>query len=65
MLGYLIRHAGRVVSRTELLEHCWDEFADPSSNVVDVRIRLLRAKLGDPGIIHTVRGGGYLAEAAS
>jgi len=64
MLGYLIRHAGRVVSRTELLEHCWDEFADPSSNVIDVRIRLLRSKLGDPGIIRTVRGGGYLAEVS-
>ena len=62
MLGYLIRNAGRVISRTELLEHCWDEFADPSSNVVDVRIRLLRAKLGEPGVVHTVRGGGYLAE---
>jgi DNA-binding response OmpR family regulator len=62
VLGYLIRQAGRVVSRTELLEHCWDEFADPSSNVIDVRIRLLRGKLGEPSIIHTVRGGGYLAE---
>jgi DNA-binding response OmpR family regulator len=62
VLGYLIRQAGRVVSRTELLEHCWDEFADPSSNVIDVRIRLLRSKLGEPPIIHTVRGGGYLAE---
>jgi DNA-binding response OmpR family regulator len=62
VLAYLIRQAGRVVSRTELLEHCWDEFADPSSNVIDVRIRLLRGKLGDPPIIHTVRGGGYLAE---
>jgi len=62
ILGYLIRNTGRAISRTELLEHCWDEFADPSSNVVDVRIRLLRSKLGDPGIIHTVRGGGYLAE---
>ncbi|WP_313565779.1 winged helix-turn-helix domain-containing protein [Mobilicoccus sp.] len=57
-----MRHAGRVVSRTELLEHCWDEFADPSSNVIDVRIRLLRGKLGDPPVIHTVRGAGFVAE---
>ena len=62
LLAYLVRHAGRAVSRTELLEHCWDEFADPSSNVVDVRVRLLRAKLGDPPLVHTVRGAGYLAE---
>jgi len=62
LLAYLVRHAGRVVSRTELLEHCWDEFADPSSNVIDVRIRLLRGKLGDPPVIHTVRGAGFVAE---
>ena len=61
LLAHLVRNAGRVVSRTELLEHCWDEFADPSSNVVDVRIRLLRAKLGDPALVHTVRGAGYVA----
>lgn len=62
LLAYLVRHAGRVVSRTELLEHCWDEFADPSSNVVDVRIRLLRGKLGEPPVIRTVRGAGFVAE---
>lgn len=62
LLAYLVRHTGRVVSRTELLEHCWDEYADPSSNVVDVRIRLLRSKLGNPALIHTVRGAGFIAE---
>ncbi|MGG5260333.1 response regulator transcription factor [Phycicoccus avicenniae] len=61
LLEHLLRHAGRVVSRSELVEHCWDELADPSSNVVDVRIRLLRGKLGDPPLIHTVRGAGYVA----
>nr|WP_217994500.1 response regulator transcription factor [Mobilicoccus pelagius] len=65
LLVYLLRNAGRVVSRAELLEHCWDEFADPSSNVVDVRIRLLRSKIGDPPVIHTVRGVGFVAEARS
>ena len=62
LLAYLVRHTGRVVSRTELLEHCWDEYTDPSSNVVDVRIRLLRSKLGNPALIHTVRGAGFIAE---
>lgn len=62
LLSYLLRHAGRVVSRAELLEHCWDEYADPTSNVVDVRMRLLRNKLGEPGLIHTVRGAGFIAE---
>jgi two-component system copper resistance phosphate regulon response regulator CusR len=62
LLLHLVRNAGRVVSRTELIEHCWDEYADPMSNVVDVRIRLLRRKLGQPAQIHTVRGAGYVAE---
>ncbi len=65
LLDHLVRNAGRVVSRGELLEHCWDEFADPSSNVIEVRIRLLRAKLGDPPLLHTVRGAGYVAEERS
>ncbi len=62
ILAYLVRHAGQVVSRSELLEHCWDVFADPASNVIDVRIRLLREKLGEPALIRTVRGVGYAAE---
>lgn len=62
LLAYLVRHAGRAVSRTELIEHCWDEFADPGSNVVDVRVRLLRRKIGEPALVHTVRGSGYVAE---
>jgi DNA-binding response OmpR family regulator len=48
-----------VVGRTELIEHCWDEVADPASNVVDVIIAQLRRKLGDPPVIVTVRGAGY------
>jgi DNA-binding response OmpR family regulator len=54
----VIRHPS-VVSRTALIEHCWDEQADPASNVVDVIIAQLRRKLGDPPVIITVRGAGY------
>lgn len=61
LLEYLVRNAGRVVAKQDLLEHCWDEFADPVSNVVEARIGRLRAKLGDPALVHTVRGTGYLA----
>jgi two-component system copper resistance phosphate regulon response regulator CusR len=61
LLEHLVRHAGRVVSRQELLEHCWDEFEDPASNVVEARIGRMRAKLGTPPLVHTVRGTGYLA----
>ncbi|PIE26188.1 MAG: DNA-binding response regulator [Micrococcales bacterium] len=61
ILEHLVRNTGRVVTRSELLDHCWDHLADPASNVVDVRIRLLRSKLGDPPLVHTVRGAGYVA----
>ena len=54
----LARHPS-VVRRAELIEHCWDEQADPASNVVDVIIGQLRRKLGAPPIIVTVRGSGY------
>jgi DNA-binding response OmpR family regulator len=61
LLEHLVRNAGRVVSRQELLEHCWDEFEDPASNVVEARIGRMRAKLGVPALVHTVRGTGYFA----
>jgi DNA-binding response OmpR family regulator len=54
----LARHP-TVVSRTILIEHCWDEATEPASNVVDVIIAQLRRKLGDPPIIMTRRGAGY------
>lgn len=63
LLRYLLTHRDRVVSRSELIEHCWDEMAEPMSNVVDVKIRQLRRKLGEPPLVHTVRGAGYLASA--
>ena len=61
-----MRNAGRVVSRTMLLEHVWDYNFDPGTNVVDVHICRLRDKV-DKGfavkLIHTVRGVGYVVRA--
>lgn len=59
VLVELASRPGIVVSRTHLIETCWDEMTDPMSNTVDVHISSLRRKLGDPVIIHTVRGVGY------
>ncbi|ANN15929.1 DNA-binding response regulator [Amycolatopsis orientalis] len=61
VLELLMVRAGQVVSRAELIEHCWDEQADPLSNVVDAVIAQLRRKLGAP-VISTVRGAGYLID---
>jgi DNA-binding response OmpR family regulator len=58
-LEYLLASAGRVVSAEELLERVWDEAADPFTTAVKQTIFRLRAKLGDPPVIHTVREGGY------
>jgi two-component system response regulator QseB len=58
MLEVLIRHAGQVLSREQLLSHVWGYDYDPGSNVVDVYVGYLRKKLG-PGSIETVRGMGY------
>jgi len=64
LLEHLVRHAGKVVSRTELWEKVWESHSVPDSNVVDVYIRYLRNKLGrEPDLIKTVRGGGYVLEA--
>lgn len=62
LLEFLMRHAGQVVTRTMLLEGVWDYHFDPQTNVVDVHISRLRAKVdlpGEPVLIHTVRGAGY------
>jgi len=62
VLEYLMRLPGRVVTRTQLLEHIWGYHFDPSTNVVDVYIRRLRGKISAPGeepLIETVRGVGY------
>ncbi len=62
LLEYLMRHAGRVVTRTMLLEQVWDFHFDPQTNVIDVQISRLRAKIDkdfDVPLLHTVRGAGY------
>jgi DNA-binding response OmpR family regulator len=59
LLEYLLARAGRVVSAEELLERVWDEAADPFTTAVKKTMHRLRAKLGDPPVIDTVREGGY------
>ena len=63
LLEYLMRNAGRVVSKTMIMEHVWDYYFDPQTNVVESRIYKLREKI-DKGfsskMIHTVRGVGYV-----
>jgi two-component system OmpR family response regulator len=62
LLEYLMRHSGQVVTRTMLLESVWDYHFDPQTNVIDVHISRLRAKIDrgfDKPLLHTVRGAGY------
>ena len=59
LLECLLARAGQVVSAEELLDRVWDEQADPFTTTVKTTIRRLRAKLGDPPVITTVREGGY------
>ncbi|WP_203985217.1 response regulator transcription factor [Sphaerisporangium rufum] len=65
VLELLLARRPAVVTRGELFEHCWDERADPSSNVVDVVVNQLRRKLGEPPVIFTSRGAGYRAGSAA
>jgi two-component system, OmpR family, copper resistance phosphate regulon response regulator CusR len=65
LLALLTRRAGDVLSRTLIAEQVWDMNFDSDSNVVDVHVRRLRAKVDDPfpvKLIHTVRGVGYVLE---
>lgn len=59
VLTLLAARLGNVVTRSELIEHCWDELTEPMSNTVDVHVASLRRKLGDPPLITTIRGVGY------
>ena len=63
LLEYLLRNAGRVVSKTMIMEHVWDYYFGPQTNVVESRVYKLREKI-DKGfstkMIHTVRGVGYV-----
>jgi two-component system OmpR family response regulator len=63
LLEYLMKNAGQVVTRTMLLEHVWDYHFDPQTNVIDVHISRLRAKIDkdfSSPLLHTVRGAGYV-----
>jgi two-component system copper resistance phosphate regulon response regulator CusR len=66
LLTHLIRSAGQIVSRAEIAAHVWDINFATNTNVVDVMVRRLRAKVDDPfqpKLIHTVRGAGYVLKA--
>ena len=63
LLEYLMRHANQVVTRTMLLENVWDYHFDPQTNVIDVQISRLRAKIDkdfERPLLHTIRGAGYV-----
>ena len=62
LVEYLALNAGRVVSRSMIVEHVWDQSFEGLTNIVDVYVRQLRAKLDEPykaQLIHTARGAGY------
>ena len=65
LLALLVRRRGEVLSRTLIAEHVWDMNFDSDTNVIDVAVRRLRAKMDDPfptKLIHTIRGVGYVCE---
>jgi two-component system copper resistance phosphate regulon response regulator CusR len=67
LLDYFVRHAGEICSRTLIAENVWDMNFDSDTNVVDVAVRRLRAKLDDPyetKLIHTIRGVGYVFDGS-
>lgn len=67
LLDYMMRHAGQVLTRTMMIEAIWNYNFNPGTNVIDVHISRLRAKIDAPGeapMIHTVRGAGYRLDAA-
>ena len=68
LLEYLLRNAGRVVSKTMILSHVWEYNFDPQTNIVDVLVSRLREKIDRPfqkKLLHTVRGVGYVLRAES
>ncbi len=68
LLEYLMRNAGRVVSKTMIMEHVWDYHFDPQTNVVESRIYRLREKIDKDfptKLIHTVRGVGYVLKPSA
>jgi two-component system, OmpR family, response regulator len=68
LLEYMMRNAGRVVTRTMLLEKVWEFHFDPKTKIVETHISRLRAKINrgaDQELIHTIRGSGYVIRSAS
>jgi len=68
LLEYLMRNAGRVVSKTSILSHVWGYTFDPNTNVVDVLVSRLRDRIDRPfpvKLLHTVRGAGYILRPAA
>lgn len=66
LLEYLVRNAGRVVTKTMIIEHVWEYNFDPQTNIVESRMSRLRRKVDEPfahPLIHTVRGVGYVLKA--
>jgi two-component system copper resistance phosphate regulon response regulator CusR len=66
LLTHLVRSSGEVISRAEIAEHVWDIGFKTDTNVVDVVVRRLRAKVDDPfkrKLVHTIRGVGYVLKA--
>jgi two-component system, OmpR family, response regulator len=67
LLEYLMRNAGRIVSKTMIMEHVWDYNFDPQTNIIEVSVCRLRDKIDRPfnkKMIHTVRGVGYALKEA-
>jgi two-component system OmpR family response regulator len=65
LLEYLMRNASRPVAKAMILEHIWDYSFDPQTNVVDVLVHRLRAKIDpDKTRLHTIRGVGYVLRPA-
>jgi two-component system copper resistance phosphate regulon response regulator CusR len=62
LLEYLMRNQGKVLKKQHLITHVWDFDADILPNTIEVHMTRLRAKLGNPPLIHTVRGFGYKIE---
>lgn len=63
LLEYLMRNAGRVVTKTMIVQHVWEFDFDPQTNVVEVLVHRLRSKIDqdfEPKLLHTVRGVGYV-----
>lgn len=68
LLEYLMRNADQVVTRTMLLEHVWDYYFDPRTNIIDVHVSRIRQKVDkdfEIPLIHTIRGAGYVIRKPS